>query len=61
MLCILNKTAQSTLVNRKYLAVLDVNLCNKSGSNVPFMANMTIDTSRASNTSSQVSKTLHSC
>ena len=59
VLCILNKSAQSTLVNSKYLAVLDVNLCNKSGHDEPFMANMTIDTSRASNTSSQISKILY--
>jgi len=59
ILCIVNKTAQSTIVNGKYLAVLDVNLCNNSGSSVPFMANMTVDTSRASNTSDQVSKILY--
>jgi len=59
MLCILNKTAQSTLVNSKYLAVLDINLCNGSGSDRPFMANMTVDTSRASNTSNQISKVLY--
>ena len=59
ILCILNKTAQSTIVTGKYLAVLDVNLCNNSGSNVPFMANMIVDTSRASNTSNQMSKVLY--
>jgi hypothetical protein len=59
VLCILNKSAQSTLVNSKYLAVLDVNLCNKSGHDEPFMANMTIDTSRASNASSQISKVMY--
>jgi hypothetical protein len=59
ILCILNKTAQSTIVTGKYLAVLDVNLCNNSGSNVPFMANMIVDTSRASNTSNQISTILY--
>jgi len=59
ILCILNKTAQSAIVNGKYLAVLDVNLCNNSGSDEPFMANMTVDTSRASNTSNQISKILY--
>jgi hypothetical protein len=59
LLCILNKTAQSTVVNGQYLAVLDVNLCNNSMSNEPFMVNMTIDTSRASNTSDQITKTLY--
>jgi len=59
ILCILNKTAQSTIVNGNYLAVLDVNLCNNSGSDEPFIANMTVDTSRASNTSSQLSKILY--
>ena len=59
ILCVLNKTAQSTIVNGNYLAVLDLNLCNNSGSDVPFIANMTVDTSRASNTSSQLSKILY--
>ena len=59
ILCILNKTAQSTIVNGEYLAVLDVNLCNNSGSNEPFMANMTVDTSRASNSSDQISKVMY--
>jgi len=59
ILCILNKTAMSAIVNGKYLAVLDVNLCNNRGRDVPFMANMTVDTSRTSNTSNQITKTLY--
>jgi len=59
ILCIINKTAQSTIVNGKYLAVLDVNLCNNSGSNEPFMVDMIVDTSRASNTSDQISKMMY--
>ena len=58
ILCIINKTAQSTIVNGNYLAVLDLNLCNSSGSNEPNMVNMIVDTSRASNTSHQMSKVL---
>ena len=59
ILCILNKTSQSTIVNGNYLAVLDLSLCNNSDSYEPSMAKMTIDTSRTNNTSNQVSKLLY--
>ncbi len=58
-LCILNKTAQQTIVNGEYLAVLDVRICTDSTSETPFMVNMTIDASRASNTANQISKGLY--
>ena len=59
ILCILDKTQQKTIVNGEYLAVLDTRNCTDSTSETPFMVNMTIDTSRASNTANQISKGLY--
>ena len=59
ILCIINKTAQSQIPNDKYLAVLNVNLCNNSNSNTPFIVNMTMETTRASNSEPQNSKIMY--
>jgi len=59
ILCIVDKTAQKTIVNGEYLAVLDTRNCTDSISETPFMVNMTIDTSRASNTANQITKGLY--
>ena len=59
ILCIINKTAQSQIPNDKYLAVLNVNLCSNTNSNSPFIVNMTMQTSRASNSQPQNSKIMY--
>jgi len=59
ILCIINKTAQSQIPNDKYLAVLNVNLCKNSISNTPFIVNMTMQTTRASNSQPQNSKIMY--
>ena len=59
ILCIIDKTQQKTIVNGEYLAVLDTRNCTDSTSETPFMVDMTIDTSRASNTANQISKGLY--
>jgi hypothetical protein len=58
ILCMLNKSMPPTLVNSEYLSVLNFNLCNDSTNEAPLMGSLTIDTSRASNTSSQITKML---
>jgi hypothetical protein len=59
ILCLIDKTQQKTIVNGEYLAVLDTRNCTDSTSETPFMVNMTIDTSRASNTANQITKGLY--
>jgi len=59
ILCIINKTAQSKIPNDRYLAVLDIHLCNNSNYNTPSMVNMTMETSRASNSQPQNSKIMY--
>jgi len=59
ILCIINKTAQSQIPNDKYLAVLNLNLCSDRDSNIPSMVNMTMQTSRASNSQPQNSKIMY--
>ena len=55
ILCALNKTAMSDIVNGEYLAVLDFNLCG-SNRDTPTISKWIVDTSRTSNTSNQISK-----
>ena len=59
ILCIINKTAQSQIPNDKYLAVLNVNLCSDTNSYTPFIVNMTMETSRTSNSQPQNSKIMY--
>jgi len=60
ILCIINKTAQSQIPNDKYLAVLNLDLCNNSNNfNTPTMVNMTMETTRASNSQPQNSKIMY--
>jgi len=59
ILCIINKTAQSQIPNDKYLAVLNSNSCGNSNSNTPFIVNMTMETTRASNSQPQNSKIMY--
>ena len=60
ILCIINKTAQSQIPNDRYLAVLDLHLCNNSNRTTPHMVKMTMETSRASNSQPQNSKIMYS-